>query len=991
MNRLFVLLLGIAISTALHAQHRAPGGQVAARIARLQQGGAVFGEVPLLRSTPPNSRTTRLWNEACTKAETALLDTRMVSSLFETAPAHMAISLATADGPMTLELERWTPLADGFTVRTATKDRVQVEPGLHYRGRVRGDDHSVVGLSVFRDEVMAMVQDRQGTLVVGRLGNAAAGIHVIYREHDLRRRDAFSCGTFPSQETIHPSELQDSGERSVRCVKLYWEVDYPIFTNKGSVVAATNYVTGLFNQSAILFDNDGVDVQLQEVFVWDAASPYTGPSSNNFLSQFGSYRTNFNGDLAHLLSFGGGGGVAWLSTLCSSTSYRMAYSGIGSSYSNVPTYSWSVNVVTHETGHNLGSPHTHDCSWNGNNTAIDGCGPAAGYSVSGCAAAPLPTGGGTIMSYCHLVGGVGMNFNNGFGPQPAALIRNRVNAATCLAQCGSTCDAPGILGVSNLTSNSATMTWANLGVASYDLQWKAQASGTWNVVPGITATSYTISGLTVSTVYEFQVRSNCTGGTSAYSPSRTFTTPVPCPDQLEANNTQATAATITIPLDLSALIATAADVDFYTFTVTGTSTISISLSGLPGDYDVRLLDAGGTQLATSQNGGTTNEYISYSNAPAGGYVVHVYGYGGAFSGVSCYNLSVMAFPNMCDTPEGLGATNVTYNSALLGWATVQGALNYEVQWKETAAPTWTTVSSVPGNSHALSGLSGSTAHQYRVRAACGEGPGSQGDVSEWSATATFTTLAPPCEVAPPTVVAAKVLLAGPWQIADLLMVDSLRRRSQLPMGEPYTAMGHTLTGLTTTTGAVLGTTGSNAIVDWVLLELRSANDPTQVVETHAALLQRDGDVVGVDGTSAVGFCQTAGNYYVAVRHRNHLGVMSAQPMALTATATVLDFSATTTATWGTNAQKVDNGRTLLWTGNSVNDVEVKYTGPANDRDAILTLIGGSVPTNTVLGYHREDVNLDGAVMYTGASNDRDMILGTVGGTVPTNTVIQQLP
>ena len=42
-------------------------------------------------------------------------------------------------------------------------------------------------------------------------------------------------------------------------------------------------------------------------------------------------------------------------------------------YANVPTYSWTVMVFTHEMGHLMGSRHTHACVWNGNNTQIDGC------------------------------------------------------------------------------------------------------------------------------------------------------------------------------------------------------------------------------------------------------------------------------------------------------------------------------------------------------------------------------------------------------------------------------------------------------------------------------------------------------------------------------------------------------------------------------------------------------------------------------------------
>ena len=92
-----------------------------------------------------------------------------------------------------------------------------------------------------------------------------------------------------------------------------------------------------------------IDVTLSELFIWDVPSPYTGPGSGAFLDQFGVTRTSFNGDMAHLISYGGGGGVAWLNTLCNSqTRLRMAFSGINSTYANVPTYSWSTMVVTHE-------------------------------------------------------------------------------------------------------------------------------------------------------------------------------------------------------------------------------------------------------------------------------------------------------------------------------------------------------------------------------------------------------------------------------------------------------------------------------------------------------------------------------------------------------------------------------------------------------------------------------------------------------------------
>ncbi|MBK9226685.1 MAG: hypothetical protein IPL67_06475 [Ignavibacteria bacterium] len=82
----------------------------------------------------------------------------------------------------------------------------------------------------------------------------------------------------------------------------------------------------------------------------------------------------------------------------------------------ISTYSWTINVVTHEMGHNLGSRHTHSCTWPVGNGgalgAIDSCYNAEG----GCFPNPRPRIG-TIMSYCHLWPtnqGGGVNLASGF-------------------------------------------------------------------------------------------------------------------------------------------------------------------------------------------------------------------------------------------------------------------------------------------------------------------------------------------------------------------------------------------------------------------------------------------------------------------------------------------------------------------------------------------------------------------------------------------------
>ena len=168
--------------------------------------------------------------------------------------------------------------------------------------------------------------------------------------------------------------------------------------------------------------------------------------------------------------------------------------------------------------------------------------------------------------------------------------------------------------------------------------------------------------------------------------------------------------------------------------------------------------------------------------------------------------------------------------------------------------------------------------------------------------------------------------------------------------------------------------------------------PSRVIAAKAALIQRDGDVVDVDGISPVGFNLPDGAYHFALRHRNHLGIMTGGPLPLTSGSTaVVDFTSSSTSVHGTGARKDINGALLMWTGDAKRDGLVKYTGPSNDRDPLLVRVGSTTPNNSVSGYYADDTNMDGVVKYTGSGNDRDPILVNVGSSTPNNQRIEQLP
>ena len=148
----------------------------------------------------------------------------------------------------------------------------------------------------------------------------------------------------------------------------------------------------------------------------------------------------------------------------------------------------------------------------------------------------------------------------------------------------------------------------------------------------------------------------------------------------------------------------------------------------------------------------------------------------------------------------------------------------------------------------------------------------------------------PCGVS----VALEVLLEGPYQPASGLMTDNLRASALIPTLEPYTAIGYTHfggAGGETVNPMVFDVIGPNAIVDWILIELREATDNTTSIASRTALLQADGDIVDLDGVSPVFFRGVgAGAYFVVVRHRNHLDVMTSTALPLTGNAYAHDFT-----------------------------------------------------------------------------------------------------
>lgn len=620
-------------------------------------------------------------------------DQAVLQQLLQTAPLTLTYSVPNAYGEnFELELVKTELLAPGFTLGTLgtnAQDNLAYQPGVHYRGIVRGHPNSLAAVSVFEDGVMAMIDDGVAVYQLGQLEDNP-GKYILYRTQDLKAGSPFSC--FADDEAIMPDEESASGDRGVGCkaVQVYFECDYKMYLDKGSSTTnVTNYVTGLFNQVAALYANENVGIAISQIYVWTSSDPYASyGSTSSVLNAFRATRgTDFTGNLAHFLSTRNlGGGIAYLDVICFKN-YAHGVSAINTSYQNVPTYSWSVEVVTHELGHNLGAWHTHSCNWPGG--ALDNC-----YTPEGnCSPGPAPVNGGTIMSYCHLTS-YGINFNNGFGPVPGSRIRTQVQNASCLTSSGTT---PAGLAASNVSSSSATLSWgAVTGATTYTVQYKTAASSSWNTAGNTSSASYNLTGLTANTAYNWQVKTDC----SNYSATASFST---TGGSGGGGNT-----TCNPPSGLvTTNIASASAVLSWT-AVSGAASYTVQYKK--------------NSVTTWSTAGTTasNSYAISGLSAATGYNWQVKANCSGYSGVASF--TTLSNPggggSGCNAPSNLSNNSITAKTATISWSAVSGSTGYTLQIKYASSSNWFTLGTVPVTQVTISGLQPGTSYHWRVKASC---------------------------------------------------------------------------------------------------------------------------------------------------------------------------------------------------------------------------------------------------------------------------------
>lgn len=373
-------------------------------------------------------------------------DEQALERLRRDKPPFFSLSIPGPEGEWILDLEKTSIASPKLRVRTSGQQLYsgEIARSVCYRGTVRGKKASLASLTISGDELSGLFSFGEGNYNLTKLRLPGQNYYALFNDRAIREQNPFQCHT----EDLAPSfnrplnKAASPGTTTVqsgncRRVEIFFECDHQMFLDQGGTTGTVNFVESLFNVIAAIYAQEGINIRISEIFVHDQPDNYPSATSFEALDAFRDsiiIRPPSSGNLAHLLSTlpRANGGVAYLNALCTEGSgFNIGYSNIYNSFLPLPYYSWNVNVVAHELGHNFGSPHTQSCSWEispGVFGMLDSCYTAEGDCYSG----PRIASVGTMMSYCHLMN-LGIDLSKGFGPAPGELIRVNYHSASCLS------------------------------------------------------------------------------------------------------------------------------------------------------------------------------------------------------------------------------------------------------------------------------------------------------------------------------------------------------------------------------------------------------------------------------------------------------------------------------------------------------------------------------------------------------------------------------
>lgn len=414
---------------------------------------------------------------------------------------------------------------------------------------------------------------------------------------------------------------------------------------------------------------------------------------------------------------------------------------------------------------------------------------------------------------------------------------------------------PTIVSVTNLTTTTALVTWNAVPGAQYIIRYKKVSDASFTVInniPAVTGStaSFTLTNLTADTQYIVTVEAVCpaNGLTSGPSDPSNFITPATanCNFTVRINDGVSPVifcgngvlkANVT-PIPSSATFewfkdgVSVATEQIFVATQSGIYTVTVRVPGCPPlvsqpfnvtidnlDFilvtDTNPVTCGtcsdgwikATAIITAQtipdfeysiigpDGRTWQASNYFYNLPAGTYTVRA-----RIKGSNCFieKTVIVEQPATLPTPQIVSITNILTNRGTVNWLAVPGATSYTLRYRVAGSSTWTTITSIATITRILTNLQHSTQYEVQIQAADGSG-----NVSAWSNSAFFTTVALTGSCLPPsgifTAPSGPTSVLIQWtNVANAACYDIDYRISGVwtTVSVPAPASAYNLTGLT---------------------------------------------------------------------------------------------------------------------------------------------------------------------------------------------------